>query len=340
MDLNRAMAMLKAETSTGWPVVAAYRAFETAELESALAEPNEFEEKTANVMTTLGDLVSAAAEWVNSHGSSQDPLDVDRVEASHLIHAWATNKARQTGKSWEKKIYMDNVTNNDGKFSLQAITSQSQENLEKGVIQKLGPVLEGPAGKDLTLSEAGRAALRLLSGDEYGYINPATARDRNWMKDNKTRHPKGPGAAFIEPRGKAKGLSEPELDEYRMSEGPLHAYFVEEALEKLPIYEKDVYRGETVADAEFNRIREEKKVVFKHILSTSASESVTDTFIETGDGSKAIVYIIHNSGGRHVGRLSQHESEDEVMVFPGTFNVKNSEYNEKTKRWKIELTRA
>jgi hypothetical protein len=94
------------------------------------------------------------------------------------------------------------------------------------------------------LTEAERAAFLIFTGGDYGYINPATVVDRGWLKDNedvaKKKGATGVGAGFINPRGR---LDDKTMNEHRMKEGTLHAGMLQNAMQKLPVYEKTVYRG-------------------------------------------------------------------------------------------------
>lgn len=249
-----------------------------------------------------------AVDWVNSHRSSRKPVDVERVNALTELTDWAEQEMVAVSGAAAEQIYMDDVTASpDSKFPLQAITNQSVTSVQGNIVGQ---------GKQSGLTEAQRAAFRIFTGPDYGYINPATVVNRSWLEANK----KGQytSAAFVNPRGTA---DEAELDKDRMSEGALHAGMLDRAMKQLPPYDGTVYRGLAVDKDELQGWTDSKEVVFKTMTSTSKKEETARKF--AADNTKAdkpieLVYIIEKSGGRDIREFSQYKGEDEIMVPAGT----------------------
>jgi hypothetical protein len=203
---------------------------------------------------------------------------------------------------------MDDVTESpSSKFPLQAITDRSVKSVESDIVGQ---------GEQGGLTEAQRTAFRIFTGPDYGYINPATVVNRNWLQANKAgRYTKD---AFVKPRGNA---DEAQLDKDRMSEGVLHAGMLDRAMKQLPPYEGTVYRGQAVDEDELRGWTVAKEVVFKTMTSTSKNEATARTFARDNTKPakpKQLVYIIENSGGRDISEFSQVKVEDEIMVAAGT----------------------
>jgi NAD:arginine ADP-ribosyltransferase len=249
-----------------------------------------------------------AVDWVNSHRSSQNPLDVARVSALTELTEWAAEEMVLVAKEEAEQIYMDDVTASaNSKFPLQAITNKSLTSVQGDIAGQ---------GKQGGLTEAQRTAFRIFTGPDYGYINPATVVNRSWLESNKTgQYTK---AGFVSPRGTA---DEAELDKDRMSEGALHAGMLDRAMKQLPPYEGTVYRGLAADQVEFQGWSDSKEVVFKTMTSTSKKDQTARQFAADNTTAKKpieLVYIIENSGGRDIREFSQFKGEDEIMVAAGT----------------------
>ena len=156
-------------------------------------------------------------DWLNSHRSSKKSIDVERVKALSELTDWAEKEMVAVSGAQAEQIYMDDVTaSKASKFPLQAITKKSADSVQEKIVG---------TGERRGLTEAQRAAFRIFTGPDYGYINPATVVNRKWLEANKSG--KYTGAAFVDPRGKA---DEAQLDKDRMSEGTLHAGMLDRAM--------------------------------------------------------------------------------------------------------------
>jgi hypothetical protein len=267
------------------------------------------------VVERLNGFISAANNWVNSHSESKTKSDVERVKALSQLTDWAANESLQATKLQAEQIYVDDVTGSKAsEFPLQAITNKSAKSVGDNVVGQTGPSVKTASGETRGLTEAQRAAFRIFTGDDYGYINPATAVNLKWLNANKAQT--GTKAAF---EGTRVTANEAQMDKSRMSEGALHAGMLERAMNELPPYKGTVYRGMVVDQAMLDDLK--KGVTFEAMTSTSTGEKTARDWARdrvTPEKPIELIYIIEKSGGRDVKEFSEYPREGEIMVAAGT----------------------
>ncbi|WP_203827725.1 hypothetical protein [Actinoplanes palleronii] len=166
-----------------------------------------------------------------------------------------------------------------------------------------------PAIAKYKLSQAEHKAIRTYIGSAYVYINPATAYDRAWL------------------RSQHSPLDFLQRSETQMLElGGLHGALAISGLRKLPLYDKDVYRGMAFTPAEWAEKSKEYVVgqpfTLKTITSTSTAPGVAVDFItRIAPGKNAartvgVLLNLHDAGGHDT--LALNANEMEVMLLPGT----------------------
>lgn len=264
----------------------------------------------------LQKLNQRASNWVNQHTDSDRDLDLERRRAmlENLVDQVGVELARLS-KSDAQDRYVGNVDKSrkdanykskdpNEKYAFKALTNEAVSDVRKNVIGKK-QAIPNPYG----LTDAEIAAIRIFTGDDFGYINPSTVQSTTWLDDNKSNVTTS--AAFS--RGGA-------TDDDRMSEGPVHVGVAVSGLQKLPAYTGDVYRG---ASASRNDVKDwiANGLRFDALASATKKRRVAEDFaFDNVKDSKPIpvLFIIHNCGGRDIRDLSVNAKEDEVTLLPGS----------------------
>jgi hypothetical protein len=270
-----------------------------------------------DILYNLNEFQSLAMNWVNNYQHSRN---VKRLDAVIQITDLATEQIKSGARAQAGQIYLNAILGS-GKSPLQAISTTSVQGVKDNVWGK---------GEQGGLSEAQIAALRIFSGPDYGYINPSIEGNRDWLEANKRRADAGKFAEEhrvreVEKEKKKKGervtpLTEEQLDEIMMGdEGRLHAGFVDDALESLPVYPGTVYRGWAISELDFLHMEALEVYEFKTPTSTSKTAAVARTFASSREAKPIeVLAIIENHGGRDTSQWAERKREDEVMIRGGT----------------------
>ena len=122
------------------------------------------------------------------------------------------------------------------------------------------------------LSEAEILAIRTFTDQDYQYINPARADDKDWLASQAPEVPRSSG------RHKNRPTSEKMMDE-----GKRHAAMMELGLAKLPKKAGKVYRGERMTPAAF-KLREAHfqgpPIVYPTFMSVSTKTSTPESLCQ------------------------------------------------------------
>jgi hypothetical protein len=203
--------------------------------------------------------------------------------------------------------YVDNVHNsreggNGDKHAFKALTQDSKVRMWEPPQMK--------AGRALGLSDGEITAIQIFTGNDYGYINPATKVDEEWYQGNKDRE-----------RTKA-AFSEGASDKTTQAEGRVHSGMAIKGLLKLPAYGPDVYRGLAFTAGEFRRdIPPGGLFNVPAIASATKSRRTAEGFAGTGSKEIAVVMVMHHSGGREIQKISLASTEAEVTLMPRKYSV-------------------
>lgn len=265
----------------------------------------------ASKVKLLQDVEVLATKWVNEH--SKDGGAIERRRRSVLVQLLDEVPQELTRLSTEQAqgIYMGNVTNagapDDGaadpgkKYALKGLSENSRASgLQRP--PKAQPFIEA-AG----LTEAEITAVRIFSADDYKYINPGVKNDPSWLEGNRVKH----ATAIAFRTGAA--------DDVYLEEGRVHAGIMNQALRKLPPDPSVVYRGATQTDAEFKaQVGVGKVFHFPSFASASKDRSTAEGFADTNGKDHALIFRIHNSGGRDISQISAVASEEEVTLLAGS----------------------
>jgi hypothetical protein len=280
-------------------------------------------------------------DWYNKHARSRDPQDVARrglvqslmdsipIERAALarhqaqdIYMGNVRKAGQapsyvpTPPSAETVITVDaGSTDPAEKYALEALTPLSKAGVEGGLAKPGRQVVEASS-----LTEAEVAAIQIFTAEDYKYINPAMAGStwegknpegkESWLTENIKKEQDEKGKTF-EPGASHKAMRE---------EGGLHAGVAMQGLRKLPLYTGKVYRGAGYTDEDFRaKVAVGRVFPFNSFGSSSKDRAVAEKFAHDQTGKTCLViFVIENSGGRDVSKLSLAAFEQEVALLPGS----------------------
>jgi hypothetical protein len=263
-----------------------------------------------------------AERWVNEHKESKDPLDAERRKLlAQLVDQTGTEQARSSKGKAEQR-YMGNIATSKGKanyqsedpderYAFKALTMESASDVKKNVIGKQ-KAISNPYG----LTDAELAAIRIFTGPDYGYINPATANSAGWLQANKDENM---GSGFS--RG---GVED---SDYK-SEGVVHVGVAMSGLLKVPAYGGDVYRGVSATQADLDGWKK-NGFRFDALGSASTDRAQAESFAEKNvkaDKPIQVIMVLHNAGGRDVKDISVAPKESEVTILPGSrFTAKSTQ---------------
>lgn len=201
-------------------------------------------------------------------------------------------------------------------------------------------------GASVGLSGPELAAIITFTGSDYRYINPATANNRAWMiganeANDSVDKPNLDGAEKIELQLslQKQGITMDQRLAQRnkelgamTEEGALHAGMAMQGLLKMPVYKGQLYRGECVTKADFDKrftIGKRDKVTpvektLKRLTISSASKDRGVATAFQGIASAKIapprVYILWEmdvTNGRDIEAISAATAEREVATLPG-----------------------
>jgi hypothetical protein len=110
-----------------------------------------------------------------------------------------------------------------------------------------------------------------------------------------------------------------------MDEERLHAGIMKQALEKLPPDPSPVFRGATYSAKEFaDEIGTGKVFSFPSFASASKERGTAEAFAKTNGKDHAVIFLMRNSGGRDVSKISTVGAEQEVTLMAGSKYVVQS----------------
>lgn len=158
--------------------------------------------------------------------------------------------------------------------------------------------------QDNEMTAAEVAAIRVFSMNDYRYINPAVANDRDWMAIN---YPNADRAEVTA----------------RMQEGAVHAAVMLEGLAKLPPWRGQTFRGERMTRALFDKkYVDAPSVKFGSFASMATVRSVAEEFADgsnktPADATVSVMVTLDVTYARDIGKLSTLPREQEVLLLPG-----------------------
>jgi hypothetical protein len=272
----------------------------------------------------LQTLERRASRWVNEHKGSDRQLDVDRsILLAKLVEQASFEQARSSKREAQKR-YMGNVEkagdaadytskDPDERYAFKALTETSKDNVKQKKLDALRNKATTPNQYGLTDAEI--AAIRIFTGSDFGYINPATKADPGWLESNKTGDV-----------GKEGGFTRGADDSDMMSEGPVHVGVAMSGLRKLPVHGGDVYRGRAVTADQLDEWMPNGTsppfgtVSNPALSSASRKRSEAEKYAEKVSPEKpiAVVFVLQNAGGRDITEISVEKKEEEVTILAGT----------------------
>jgi len=256
-----------------------------------------------DALQTLSKLIS---KWMVEH-KGKGATDMERRRMLERLEGEIAGESVRLSKASADERYVENVHSsreggNGDKHAFKALTGDSKSRMWEPPQMK--------AGRALGLSDAEITAIQIFTGNDYGYINPATKVDEEWYQANKSRE--RTQAAFTE------GAS----DKTTKSEGRVHSGMAVKGLLKLPPYGPDVYRGLAFTAAEFKRdIPPDGLYVIPALASASKSRRTAEGFAGTGDKEIAVLMVMHHAGGREISKISLASNEAEVTLMPRKYSV-------------------
>jgi hypothetical protein len=256
-----------------------------------------------DALQTLSKLVS---KWMVEH-KGKGATDMQRRQMLERLEGEIADESVRLSKAAADDKYVDNVHNsreggNGDKHAFKALTQDSKVRMWEPPQMK--------AGRAFGLSDGEITAIQIFTGNDYGYINPATKVDEAWYQGNKNRE--RTKAAFTE------GAS----DKTTKAEGRVHAGMAIQGLRKLPAYGADVYRGLAFTAAEFRKdVPSGGLYNVPTIASASKSRKTAEGFAGTGSKEIAVIMIMHRAGGREIQKISLASTESEVTLMPRKYSV-------------------
>lgn len=183
--------------------------------------------------------------------------------------------------------------------------------------------------QDYDMSEAEVIAIRTYTADNYKYINPAVANQKDkdykpadWMDQNR---PKNPGAdQDTYDQGRA---DEPGSKKSYYEEGALHAGMMMEAFKKLKPKTAVLHRGARFSPAQFaSQYPKGKTIPYEAFVSQTTDPDVARGFANgqggaAADATVSVMIEAHISNARDIQEFSVYKSEKELLVPPNTMLV-------------------
>ena len=227
-----------------------------------------------------------------------------------LAKAWI-----EIGVEQAKQAYLlqapgkaDPKYNPANKYDLQHLTAQAKAAANADLSDATGS----------GLSEPEVSAIKTFTADDYKYLNPAVANQKDkkekpsdWMDSNRPK-----GMSDEDWAKKKKTLYE---------EGALHAGVMMEGLKKMVAQGKMIYRGFRISPSDFNsRFKVGTDLdPTETFQSTSTEEAVAYEFSTGNDKvpdsqTVAVVLKAQLFDGRDIEKLSVYDSEKEILTLPGT----------------------
>lgn len=247
-------------------------------------------------------------DYLNTHKRSDDVKDTERRRLVDALVDELTAELAQGSQDEAKADYLaaaqGTATGAKERFNLKAIT-QSSRSTSKW--QNHNKDLE--RAKSNGLSQAEYSAIATFTGQDFKYMNPATANSSTWMKASRES-----AASDME-----KGMFAHD-DSTLFEEGSLHTAMAMDGLTRLPEYTQTVYRGQPMDDRQLAALRRSRSWSCASLSSATKSRAIAETFAirQAQDKTHRIVFSIEDSGGRDVEPYSQIKSEKEVLLLAGS----------------------
>jgi hypothetical protein len=269
----------------------------------------------------LNDWHGRAVNWINNYQKSS--RNGQRVKAVRDLIGWAEEQMKSQAKAKAGQIYVNAVLGRKGARPLDMVTTDSVKGVDENIAGK---------GEQGGLSEAHRAAIRLFTGDDFSYVNAATAVDEKRLKraqqagkdDYKGKFYPDSRQSKAEKEWREKAaktgdvppapMSEKQRTDKYMEEGALTAGMMAEAMEILKPYKGTVYRGFGIDKAELESIKTTQEYVFKNHTSTSKDPAQAQNFRPNKDKPIAVFATIVNHGGRDISEYSKFKVEAEIVI--------------------------
>lgn len=244
---------------------------------------------------------------------------IQRYPALHAECAKAEDLLAQAmkeiGVEQAKKAYLlqaqgkaDPTYNPNNKYDLKNLTAKAKGAAKGNLTDVTGSGLSKPEV----------AAIKTFTADDYKYLNPAVANQKDkadkpsdWMDSNRPKNMSDEDWAK-----KKKHLYE---------EGALHAGVMMEGLKKMKAQGPTIYRGFRISPTDFaSKYKKGGRLdPTETFQSTSTDEAVAYKFSAGNDKTAptqttAVVLQAQLFDGRDIAKLSVYKSEKEILTLPGT----------------------
>jgi hypothetical protein len=297
-------------------------------------------------LETLHDL---AWDWIQKHLKPEFLRDKDRGDLLEKLVLELAGEQRQLSQAAAKKMYLDDIRKEGGFSGLSGEARGAVTPKMLDLVRKKSQLAE-----TFGLTDAELIAIRIFTCCDYGYINPSTAVDKEWLRRAMAGAPGHAGA--FESLSAEGGLSKDQLAAVAendkafeimdregafkelFSQGPIHAAVATAGLEKIPNYTKTLWRGQSLDENEMKRITPQSftgagfqlkgppwgHVEFNTISSGTKTRGTANRFSEGNVGSAkpfAVVFVLDNAGGKDISEISAQpkaSKEDEVTILAGT----------------------
>lgn len=169
------------------------------------------------------------------------------------------------------------------------------------------------------LTEAEVTAIKLYTGSAYLFINPATARDTEWLDKQVPTMQK-----ILDAQANAVGQRAVDADAMR-EEGVVHTGVAMQSLAKMEVKKGTTYRGARMTQAKFDETYGKKThVVYKGFTSTGLVESTADNYAKGAgerkpdpDQTVSVKCFFEVNDARDIKAISEIAVENEWLLLPG-----------------------
>jgi hypothetical protein len=293
------------------------------------------------VIASLAAIVWLCDEYLLNHSRSQEKdrlrlVDDIRTEA-HLDHgklsaqkrylndvkAGAKPRTRDPMKVEKTDTPMKQHINSDVTWRAHQQSKDRSRQLDGGMGNPVNVV--SAAIRDAGLTEAEIVAIKTFTADDFMYMNPAVANDRDWL---------GKQAGVVQAAHdiqQMQGEYKKTVDMNQLvSEGATHAGVMMQGLAKLPVKKGKVYRGARMTTKEYDdTYGKQTTVAYKSFVSSSTDEGAARRYAEgrgalapRADQIMSVFAVFDCIDARDIKFLSNIQGENEWLLLPGaTFAI-------------------
>lgn len=287
-------------------------------------------------IVTLTAITGLTKEWLAKH------TDPKEAPTRALLEDILAEASRDLGRAQAQQRYVndmragDMVPTNRGRMAHESTATPFTQHLNTGMAAKGNAAIASAApgktyhpdhparaGAEMIraagLTEAEITAIKLYTGSAYLFINPATARDTEWLDKQVPAMQK-----ILDAQASAVGQRTVDTDKMR-EEGVVHTGVAMQGLAKMEVKKGTTYRGARMTPEKFDETYGKKThVVYKGFTSTGLLESTADLYARGGgerkpdpDQTVSVKCFFEVNDARDIKPISEIAVENEWLLLPG-----------------------